>query len=815
MKQSFLSRLGREWLFCDGGTGSLLQARGLAPGELPETWNLTHPEDLIEVAQAYFEAGSDVVNANTFGANALKYPDRLEEIVQAAVSHVKEARRRSGREDAYIALDIGPTGKLLKPLGDLPFEEAVSLFGQVARIGTRAGADLILIETMSDSYEAKAAVLGAKENSDLPVCVTMTYDGSGRLLTGGSVESVTAMLEGLGVSALGINCSLGPQQMLPIVKKLVETASIPVIICPNAGLPRSENGRTVYDVDPQSFAQAMREIASLGVHVLGGCCGTTPEHIRSEIEACRDLPFIKPVPKTRTVVSSFSQAVCIGEAPVLIGERINPTGKKRFAQALRDKDMDYILSQAIEQEEAGAQVLDVNVGLPDICEPEMMEQVVTQLQGITALPLQIDTSDPEALERGLRYYNGKPMVNSVNGKTESIEAVMPLVKKYGGVLVALTLDESGIPQSADGRVAVAQRIYEAADRFGIPRKDIVIDGLAMTISSDQKSALVTLETIRRIREEYHGATILGVSNISFGLPRREIINSTFFAMAMQAGLSCAIMNPNNEAMMRTWRSFLALSGMDPQCMGYIEAAAGWTADQAAASGRAGADAAKKQTASAGALSKGSAGETGSALADSVRRGMAGHAAQLAGEALKTQDAMTVINQDLIPALDEVGKGFEKGILYLPQLLMSAEAAQAAFAVIKEHLSGTGTASKGTVILATVKNDIHDIGKNIVKVMLENYSYQVIDLGKDVPAQAILDAVLKYQVPLVGLSALMTTTVSSMEEAIRLIHEKAPGTKVIVGGAVLTREYAQQIGADAYAKDAMETVRYADQIFGNQ
>ena len=805
-QQEFLARLGRERLFWDGGTGSLLQERGLKAGELPETWNLTHPEDVTAVAEGYFRAGSDIVNTNTFGANALKYPNSdehpeyLREIIEAGVKHVKEARRRAGREnDAYVALDIGPSGKLLAPMGDLPFERAVELFGEVARIGTEAGADLILIETMSDSYEAKAAVLGAMENSDLPVLVTLVYDGSGKLLTGGTVVSTTAMLEGLGVTALGVNCGLGPDQMLPLAQDLMKYSSLPVIVNPNAGLPRSENGVTVYDVGPEEFAASMRKIAECGVHVLGGCCGTTPAHIEAMIRTCRKIPITPPTKKEDTFVTSFSQAVEIGKKPVMIGERINPTGKKRFQQALRDADIDYILTQAIEQEDSGAQILDVNVGLPGINEPEMMKNVVTRIQGITGLPLQIDASDPAALEAGLRYYNGKPMVNSVSGKKESIEAVMPLVKKYGGVLVGLALDEEGIPDTAEGRLRVADRIYEAAERYGIPRKDVVIDGLAMTVSSDSRSALTTLETIGRIRRERNGHTILGVSNISFGLPRREIVNSTFLAMALQEGLSCAIINPNNEAMMRAYLSFLALSDMDPQCMGYIEAYSGTSDDLTSRkAGR-----------------KDAAGTNGAAmtLAESVERGMPERAAEAVREALKTREAMAIVEEDLIPALDRIGKGYEKGTLYLPQLLMSAEAAQAAFAVIRDSMSGKSAAVKGRVILATVKNDIHDIGKNIVKVMLENYGYDVIDLGKDVPPEIIVDAAIENDIRLVGLSALMTTTVVSMEETIRLMREKKPDTKIVVGGAVMTAEYAAAIGADAYAKDAMETVRYADSVFG--
>ena len=839
MKKDLRERLGREWLFCDGGTGTILQEKGLKGGELPETWNLSRPEDIIELHQGYYEAGCDIVNTNTFGANALKYPDNLEEIVRTAVALNAEARRRAGREDAYIALDVGPTGKLLAPMGDLAFDRAVELFGEVVRYGADAGADLVLIETMSDSYEAKAAVLAAKENCDLPVLVTLIFDEKGKLLTGGTVESAVAMLEGLKVDAIGINCGLGPKQMYEITRKLTACASVPIIVNPNAGLPRTEGGRTVYDVDPVEFADAMEEIGRLGVQVLGGCCGTTPAHIRAEIERCRALPFIAPeraasdgleqtgeglsgsdpdfatepcsgARRYRTVISSFSQAVVIGERPVIIGERINPTGKKKFKEALRNHDIEYILQQGLEQEEAGAHVLDVNVGLPEIDEPSMMEEVVVKLQSVCALPLQIDTTSIEALERGLRHYNGKALINSVNGKKEVMEAVFPLVAKYGGVLVALPLDEDGIPETADGRIRVARRIYEAADRCGVPRKDIVIDGLAMTISSDPRSALVTLQTLRRVRDELHGNTILGVSNISFGLPMREIVNSNFFTMAMQNGLSCAIINPNNDAMMRSYRAFCALSAQDENCMEYIDAYAGMTPqpqDKSASS--AGGTGSTSDNKGKGCTA---ADSSTMSLSDAVERGIAGRAAQATKELLSEYDGLEIINTHLIPALDRVGKGFESGKVFLPQLLMSADAAKAAFEVVKESMKGEESAVKGRVILATVKGDIHDIGKNIVKVMLENYSYEVLDLGKDVPPEVIVDTAIRENIRVVGLSALMTTTVVSMEETIKLLRVKKPDTKVVVGGAVMTQEYADAIGADCYAKDAMDTVRYVSSIF---
>ncbi len=786
----FLDRLGRERLFCDGGTGTILQEKGLKAGEFPEKWNIERPEEIIALHSAYLEAGSDIINTNTFGANRLKFPDDLEAIVEAAMSNAKEAKSRSGRDDAFIALDIGPTGKLLQPMGDLPFEKAVEIFGETVRIGAEAGADLVLIETMSDSYEAKAAVLGAKENCKLPVCITMIFDEKGKLLTGGTVESTVAMLEGLRVDALGVNCGLGPEQMTPIVKRITEISSLPIIVNPNAGLPRSENGKTVFDIDADEFARLMKKIADMGIHVLGGCCGTTPEHIRRLVSVCGDRRVVPPVRKHRTVAASFSQAVEIGERPVIIGERINPTGKSRFKAALRDNNLEYILSEALTQEDNGAHILDVNVGLPGIDEPQMMVNVLTRLQGVTALPLQIDTSNIEALERGMRVYNGKPMVNSVSGKKESMDAVFPLVKKYGGVVVGLTLDENGIPENAEGRVEIAKRIFDEAGKYGISKDDIVIDALAMTISSNDHSALVTLEALRRIRDELGGHAILGVSNISFGLPQRERINAGFLTMALQNGLSCAIINPNSEAMMSAYRAYLALSGEDPQCLDYI-AAYGNTE-------------APVKTASAA---------SGVSLAESIERGLAGRAKEASKEMLESVPPLELVNEELIPALDRVGKGFEKGTVFLPQLLMSAEAAKAAFEVVKDKMKGEAQESKGKIILATVKGDIHDIGKNIVKVLLENYGYEVLDLGKDVAPEEITEAAEKYDIKLVGLSALMTTTVVSMEETIRQLRIKKPDVKIVVGGAVLTKEYAASIGADRYAKDAMATVHYAEEIFG--
>ena len=789
-------KLGRERLFFDGGTGTLLQAQGLKGGELPETWNLLHPERIQALHRAYLEAGSDILCTNTFGANALKFPAGgpfdLEAIVKAGVDLARSARAEAGREnDAWIALDMGPTGKLLKPMGELDFEDAVALYAQVVRIGAEAGADLVLIETMSDGYEAKAAVLAAKENCDLPVIVTTVYGENGKLLTGGTVASTVALLEGLGVDALGVNCGMGPAQMEPIVKELAACASLPIVVNPNAGLPRTEGGRTVFDVGPEEFAAVMETLSAYGVHLMGGCCGTTPDHIRALTARCRSLPFVPPVKKERTVVSSYSRAVEIGKTPVLIGERINPTGKKRFKQALREHDIEYLLNEGFAQEEAGAHILDVNVGLPEIDEPALLTEAVCAIQAVIPLPLQLDTSDPVAMERAMRRYNGKPMLNSVSGKAESMAAVFPLVKKYGGVVVGLTLDEVGIPDTADGRVAIAKKIRDTAAQYGIPAHDIVIDPLTLTVSSESDAALVTLEALGRIGPEVGCPTILGVSNVSFGLPQRELVNRTFFTMALQKGLSCAILNPLSDGMMAAYRAYCALAGLDSQCAGYIAAYGGQAAAPAS-------------PAAAGPAAP---------LDECVIRGLKEGAAEAAKAALEGGAApLELVDKLLIPALDQVGQGFEKGTLYLPQLLMSAEAAKAAFEVVKTAMAGQPQENRGTVVLATVKGDIHDIGKNIVKVLLENYGFQVDDLGRDVAPEAIARAAAQPGVCLVGLSALMTTTVVNMEATIALLRQHAPQVQVAVGGAVLTAEYAKQIGADCYAKDAMATVHFAQQVY---
>ena len=836
-----LEEMKARRLFCDGGMGSLLQARGLMPGELPELWNLTHRDVLKDIHRAYLEAGADIMTTNTFGANRLKFKDNLEEIVAAAVENARAAVEEAGH--GYVALDLGPTGRLLKPLGDLEFEDAVGLYREVVAAGALAGADLVLIETMSDSYELKAAVLAAREaglrpdtGERLPIFATVIFDEKGKLLTGGNVESTVALLEGLRVDALGINCGLGPIQMKGILKDILRVSSLPVLVNPNAGLPRSENGKTVYDIDAAGFAVVMEEIVSMGAVIVGGCCGTTPEHIGRMVERCRDIPVVWPEPKGRTVVSSYARAVSMGGKTVIIGERINPTGKSKFKQALRDHNLEYILREGVSQQDNGADVLDVNVGLPEIDEPAMMVEAVRELQAIIDLPLQIDTSDMEAMERAMRIYNGKPLINSVNGKEESMSRIFPLVARYGGVVVGLCLDEAGIPETAQGRLDVGKKIIERAARYGIGPEDIILDGLCMTVSSDSRGALTTLDTLRRIRDELGVATVLGVSNISFGLPQREIINGAFFTMAMECGLGAAIINPNSEAMMRAYYSFNALMDRDPQCSRYISVYSGQTAglgqtigggreSSQTGGGRGGAavgaapgsvSGSALETASGPGAGSASGSAPGPALAASIERGLKDGAHQAVTELLKEHGPLDIIDSEIIPALDRVGKGFEKGTVFLPQLLMSAEAAKAAFEVIKGAMESSGQVQekKGTIILATVKGDIHDIGKNIVKVLLENYSYEVIDLGRDVPPEAIVREALERDVALVGLSALMTTTVPSMEETIRQLRAVSSTVKVMVGGAVLTEEYAATIGADAYCRDAMASVNYAEQVFGS-
>ncbi len=785
-------------VYLDGGMGTLLQESGLKPGEYPERWNVTHCEDIIKIHKEYFDAGSNVVCTNTFGANSLKFSlEELDEIIKAAIDNAKEAKKQSkSLKDKFIALDIGPTGKLLKPLGDLDFEDAVSVFKKTVELGVKYGVDLIIIETMNDSYETKAALLAAKESSDLPVLVSNAYGEDGKLMTGATPEAMVAMLEGMGADAIGANCSLGPKQLVGVAEKLIENASVPVILKPNAGLPKAVDNKTVFDVTEEEFSDEVMTLIKKGVRVVGGCCGTTPSYIKALVDKTSSLKPCKLTDKNLTVVSSYTHAVKFEKNPILIGERINPTGKKRFKQALVENDIDYILTEGVNQQEKGVHILDVNVGLPDIDEVKMLEKVVCELQAIINLPLQIDTADTDAMEAALRRYNGKAMINSVNGKKESMEKIFPLVKKYGGVLVALTLDESGIPDTKEGRVKIAENILETAEQYGINKKDIIFDTLAMTISADTSSAITTLSSLNYIKNELGCHTSLGVSNISFGLPNRDAVNSTFFAMALENGLSCAIMNPYSPEMMKTYYTFKALKGLDENCSDYIGVADLFTTVNQPVE-------TKLKTSE----------EFKSELQYAIIKGFKEKASEITEMLLKTVKPLDIVSDEIIPALNIVGKGFENKTVYLPQLLMSAEASKSAFEKIKSHMNENEKRSsgKGSFVIATVHGDIHDIGKNIVKLLLENYGFYVTDLGKDVPPEDIVNVVIEKNAKIVGLSALMTTTVPSMEETIKLLREKAPLCKIVVGGAVLNKEYADKIGADKYAKDAMETVRYAQEV----
>lgn len=788
-------------LYLDGGMGTLLQEMGLEPGELPERWNLTHPDQITAIHKEYYDAGSNVVSTNTFGANILKFSDdELEQIVRTAIENVKKAKAASdGTQQKWIALDIGPTGKMLAPYGDFDFEEAVAVFAQTIRLGAKYGADLIFIETMNDSYETKAALLAAKENCDLPVFVSNAYGEDGKLMTGANPAAMVAMLEGMGADAIGVNCSLGPKALAGVVEEYLQYASVPVLLKPNAGLPKVVFGKTVYDVLPEAFAADVAELIEKGVRIAGGCCGTTPAYISALVNSCTNITPVPVTEKNSTCVSSYTHAVFFDDKPVLIGERINPTGKKRFKEALQAKDVDYILKEGIAQQDKGVHILDVNVGLPEIDEVQMLKTAVCELQAIIDLPLQIDTSDIIAMETALRRYNGKAMINSVNGKQESMDAVFPLAKKYGGLIVALTLDESGIPAAAEERLAIAENILAQAEKHGIDKKNIIFDPLALTISADASAGRETLRAVGLIKNRLGCHTSLGVSNVSFGLPQRDIINSSFFALAMWQGLSAAIMNPYSDEMMKAYHAFCAIGGLDDNCAEYIAFTQTLPQTVAAAPTK-------------HAVAHSGSAEYKSELQRAVIKGLKEQAAQLTATLLQSAEPLSIVQEEIIPALDIVGIGFEKKTVYLPQLLMSAEAAKSAFEQIKMHMPAEKASDKCAFVIATVKGDIHDIGKNIVKLLLENYGFAVTDLGRDVPPEVVVDSVVALHAPLAGLSALMTTTVPSMEETIRQLREKAPWCKIVVGGAVLNQEYADAIGADKYAKDAMETVRYAEEIY---
>ena len=795
-------------ILLDGGMGTMLQAAGLKLGARPEELNITDPALIESIHARYAAAGSRIINANTFGASAHKLAGSeytLEEIIAAGIANCKRA---CAPYCALAALDVGPLGELLEPNGTLAFEDAVAEYGRIVRAGVAAGADLVFLETFTDLYELKAALLAVKENSSLPVLASMSFEAGGRTFTGCTVESFAATARGLGADAVGINCSLGPKEIFPMAKRLTEAlpGSFPVFVKPNAGLPRADGSG--YDITPQLYAMQMKPYRELGLFAAGGCCGTTPEFIQLLNGVFADCRPGRPDHPMKSVVCSPMDCVDV-DGITVVGERINPTGKKRFQQALREGDMNYVLEQAVSQTEAGAQILDVNVGAPGVDEPVLMEQVVKALQSVVSLPLQLDSSHAEALERGLRVYNGKPIVNSVNGEPEVLEKILPLCKKYGAAVVGLAIDKRGIQPKAEDRVAVARRIKEAALAAGIPQEDIYIDCLTLTASAQQQDVLATVEALHTCKTELGVRTILGVSNISFGLPCRTYLNTTFLTMAMYAGLDLAIMNPSSEEMMAAVYAYNVLINRDPQSTKYIERYANRVPASAAL--------AKAAQAATVAQSGGEAELSGpyAPLMKAVEKGLKGEAAAQTRALLETKEPLELVDEALIPALDIVGSKYEKGTLFLPQLLQAASAAQSAFEEIKTAIAKKGAAneSKGRIVIATVKGDVHDIGKNIVKVILENYGFEVIDLGRDVPVETVVNTVREKNVHLVGLSALMTTTLKSMEETIAALHEAKLDCKIMVGGAVLTPEYAKKIGADWYAKDAKRSADIAKEFFG--
>ena len=803
---SVLDFLGKEILYFDGAMGTRLQAAGLKPGELPEVWNITRGDVVADIHASYVRAGANILKSNTFGANALKMQGSgysVENVVLAAFENARRAFAsvpEMPEEKKFAALDLGPTGKLLAPYGDLQFEEAVSLYAEIVRAGVKAGADMVLIETMSDTYEARSAILAAKENSSLPVFVTFTFDKDGKLLNGADVETAVLMADGLGVDAVGFNCGLGPDLVAKLLPRARRVTALPIIANPNAGLPVEKDGKTVFSSGPEEFADYMLDVYREGGTVLGGCCGTDPGYIRLVAERTKGM---KPVSWNETAVTKnaekgdsvtavtgYGAPVYFGKEPVLIGERINPTGKPALKEALRNGDMDYICRLGLEQLDNGAHVLDVNTGLPGLNEAETLCKAVTSLQAITPAPLEIDTSNYEAMERALRLYNGKPLLNSVNGKPESMEKVFPLAKKYGAAVVGLCLDESGIPDTAEGRLAIADKIIQTAAEYGIKAKDIIIDPLALTVSTDSRNSAIDLAVIKALKTKgIH--TVMGVSNISFGLPNRDAVNSAFFAMSLAAGLSSAIMNPQSERMMEAYHAYCALSGADKGCKEFVARYA---------------DAPKTKTAAV--VSEYS-------LYDAIVKGLTDRSGSAAKKLLgENKTPLEIINGFIIPALNTVGEGFGKKTLFLPQLLMAADAAKAAFDELKKQMQKgrqTDEVQGDTIVLAVVKGDIHDIGKNIVKVLWENYGYHVVDLGKDVSPETVVEAVEKHQARLVGLTALMTTTVAAMEDTINALRRKTD-TNILVGGAVMTQEYAGSIGADGYAPDAVAAVNYANRIF---
>ncbi len=777
----------QKLIFLDGAMGTMLQRKGLQPGENPELLNLTRPEWIRDIHAAYVNAGSQVVYANTFGANRRKLEGTGHTVAEVVSAAVRNAKAAVG-DRAMVAVDMGPLGELLEPMGTLSFEEAYDLFAEVVKAGAEAGADLAVIETMTDLYETKAALLAVKEQTDLPAFVTMTFDENGRTFTGCTVASMARTLEGLGADAIGLNCSLGPKQLLPILQELCSQTRLPVIAKPNAGLPDPVDGH--YDLTPTEFAQAMKDAVAAGVSIIGGCCGTDPEYIRALHEAVQDMQPGERSYEEKSFVCTPTNALVLDGLHV-IGERINPTGKKRFQQALLENDLDYIVDVAIQQVDAGAAILDVNVGYPGVDEVAMLPRVVKKLQAAVDLPLQLDSTNPAALEAGLRVYNGKAAVNSVNGEEKSMAAILPIVKKYGASVVALTLDEAGLPKTAEQRIAIAQRILDRAVSLGIPASDVWVDCLTLTVSAQQDQAVETLKAVQYVTEVMKLKTVLGVSNISFGLPNRMLMTQTFLIRAIQCGLSLPIVNPNQKEIMDAIAACRVLSGQDSECRAYVDRFAGETA--------------AKPVAAASTLT----------LDEAIIRGLRSDAAKLAKEALASETELQLVEGHLIPALDKVGIDYEQGKAFLPQLLGAAQAAQSVFEVIKTSLAEKGgeTVKKHRVAIATVQGDIHDIGKNIVKTVMENYGYEVIDLGRDVPPETIVKAVQEQGIRLVGLSALMTTTLPAMEETVRQLKALNDPPCIMVGGAVVTEEYAARMGADAYAKDARAAVEIARRYLG--
>lgn len=786
-----------KFLLFDGAMGTMLQRSGLKTGELPETYNIINPDIIRNIHKQYVDAGSDIVTTNTFQANELKLKDcdySVEEIIEAGVKLAKESGAK------YVALDVGPLGQLMEPMGTISFERAYEIFKRQVLAGDKAGADIILIETISDIYEAKAAVLAAKENCDLPVFCTLTYQDDGRTFVGTDPLTATITLDGLGVDAMGVNCSLGPKELKPIVDKVLEYSKAPVMIQPNAGLPKIVDGETVFDVTPKEFTTYLKEIAESGAVILGGCCGTDPEFIKEVRSELDKMTPVKTNPKIVTAATSGSKTVILDDVTTVIGEKINPTGKKKLKEALRTNNMDYIIGEAIDQTNAGADMLDINVGLPEIDEAEMIRKVIKEVQGVVNLPLQVDSPDVEAIEAGVRIYNGKPMINSVNGKKESMEQIFPVVKKYGALILGLALDETGIPETAEGRLEIARKIVKTAESYGIPREDVLIDCIVLTASAQQTQVKETLKAIRLVKQELGVKTVLGVSNVSFGLPNRELINSNFLSAAFGAGLDAPIINPMSKPMMDAVNTFRVLNNQDKDSAYYIEHYSGTEATGV-------------EINTTGTKTESSNGKK--ELKDIIIEGRKEESAPKTKEMLKEMPALDIVNNHFIPALDIVGDRFEKGKIFLPQLIQSAEAVKNAFVIIKEQLDNSENQgeSKGKIVIATVQGDIHDIGKNIVGMLLENYGFDVIDLGKDVPIEEVVRVVKEEDVKLVGLSALMTTTVTSMGETIKALRKEGLDCKVIVGGAVLNEEYTDMVGADYFAKDARESVKIANKFFG--